>query len=122
MSNTTSFQALVQTNLETKTAQLDASTERFTQNPMHGMDFGWHIEMAVYDELVKYFTELNAEPFQTMTDELVSANVRRWMNQLMLETSPTKRDVWKFIIKFWYNVADMYKVDLGELKHFRYSV
>lgn len=124
MSNITSFQTLVQTNLETKTAQLTASTERFVQNPMYGLNFDWHLEMAVYDELVKYFEDLKVttEGWETITDESVQANVRRWMDRLVQETSPTKRDVWKFIIKFWYNVAEMHKVDLGELKHFRYSV
>lgn len=123
MSNITSFQTLVQTNLETKTAQLTASTERFVQNPMYGLNFGWHLEMALYDELAKYFTVINNEASpETITEENVQANVRRWMDRLVQETSPTKRDVWRHIIKFWYNVADIYEVDLGELKHFRYSV
>ena len=124
MSNITPLQILVQTNLESAKSKLANVTDKFVKNPMYGMDFGWHIEMAVYDELVKYFEDLEVttEGWETITDESVQANVRRWMDRLVQETSPTKRDVWRHIIKFWYNVADIYEVDLGELKHFRYSV
>lgn len=124
MSNFATLQTLIQTNMESAKTKLASTTDRFTKNPMYGVDFGWHLEMALYDELAKYFNELNVATTSegSMTDEIVCANMRRWMNQLIQETSPTKRDVWRHIIKFWYNVADIYEVDLGELKHFRYSV
>lgn len=130
MSSIASFQTLVQTNLESAKTKLASASDRFTKNPMCGVDFGWHLEMALYDELAKYFNELNvattaattSEGLTTMTDEIVSANMRRWMNQLIQETSPIKRDVWKAILKFWYNVASMYQIKLGELGHFQYSV
>lgn len=124
MTNQEFFTTMIQGQLETAIKDLESASKKFNECPSHYLEFDYPTNIALNFELKEYFQYL-----LSMSNEvdLTEGSDQRDLMAGLFQNRVNAVVSWKIqkstvILKFWFNVAQKFKLNIGDFARLRYSI
>ncbi len=116
---------MVDAKIEEANHHIKKLSERFLSSPCHSVGFGVHENLATFDKLKCYFVFIK-ETAKTESFSFEAGSDYKAFFFTLLQNRLRYEEKWEInasntIIKFWFNLAEKFNLDIGDFKMLQYS-